>query len=68
MVASMISIDNMTCHIGGLITAIRSIINVGAKNGTIESMIDEVLFGLDITNPKIIIGTTINIVTGICAC
>ena len=40
----------------------------GDKNGTIESTIDEVLFGFAITRPKIIIGTTNSIVTGNCTC
>src|ERR1041384_5073129 len=68
IVATIISIDRMTCQTGGLITATRNIINVGAKNGTIESTIDDVLLGFDITSPKIIIGTTIRAVTGNCAC
>ena len=62
------AIEVTICHKGGLITAIRNIISVGAKKGIIESSIDDVLLGFDITIPKSIIGITINMVTGNCTC
>ncbi len=68
IVATIINIDKTICHSGGLIIAMRIIISVGAKNGTIESAIDEALFGLASTIPNIIIGTITNKVTGSCAC
>ena len=64
----MIAIDSKTCQSGGLTTAIRISISVGAKNGTIDNAIEAPLVGLAIIMLKITIGTTSKSVTGICAC
>ena len=61
----MIPIDKRICHKGGFTTAMRIIIKVGAKNGTIDSAIEAPLVGLAMIILKITIGTTSNIVTGI---
>ena len=64
----MIPIDVSICHKGGFTTAMRIIISVGAKNGTIDNAIEAPLVGLAMIMLKIIIGTMSTNVTGICAC
>ena len=42
----MIAIEPRICHSGGFTTAIRIIIKVGAKNGTIDSATDAMAIAL----------------------
>ena len=64
----MIPIERRISHSGGFTTAIRIIISVGAKNGTIDNTIELPLVGLALNLVRVPLAIALAVITFYFAC